>query len=173
MEITVTEGLRIKNEISAAVDKLKYNINNASFGITTEDGEIVSDEKEKFQEVDEKLIKALSLSEEINDVLSQFNQSNGVPNTVRKMQNAKLLLDTYTRNLQKTKPNKSKRFENLNTVRKSVETVYTPSISGKEMKNRISAQKQMVRNLQSEVEKANQSKITVSFEYSDLENLID
>lgn len=173
MEITVTEALRIKNEISAAVDKLKYNINNASFGVTTEDGEVISDEKEKFGEVEEKLIKALTLSEEINSVIAAFNQSSEVPNTVRKMQNAKLLMEVYSRNLQKTKPNKSKRFENLSTVRKSIETVYTPSVSGKELKNRISSQKTLVRNFQSKIEQANQLTVKVSFEYADVENLID
>jgi hypothetical protein len=88
------------------------------------------------------------------------------------MQNAKLLLEIYTRSLPRTKPNKQKRFENLGTVRQSIEIVYNPFISSKEMKEKISSQKALTRDFQSKIEKLNQSKINVGFDYSDLEKLI-
>lgn len=173
MEITITEALRIKNEISNTIKTLQYSINNSSFGETTEDGEITSREDvDKFIKVEESLIKALNYSEELNNILSSFNKEFSVDVIVRKMQNAKLLLDVYNRNLPKTKANKVKKFENLGTVRQTILVEYTPFISSSEMKIRISEQKSLSRQFQSQVEKLNQNKINISFEYSDIESLI-
>ncbi len=173
MEITITEALRIKNELSQAVKTLNYKVNYASFGVITEDNEVVSQDTDKFEEVESSLIKALNFSEELNGVISSFNKNSRVDDTVRKMQNAKLLLEVYTRNLDKTKPKQNKKFENLGTVRQIIDVVYTPSISAKEMKDKISVQKTIIRELQSSVEKVNQSVISVNFEYSDLESLVN
>lgn len=172
MEITLTEALRIKNELSNIVKTLNYSVHSASFGSTTEDGEVVSQDVVTFQDVETSLIKGLGYSEELSAKISSFNKDSSVDNIVRKMQNAKLLLETYTRNLEKTKPRTNKRFENLGTIRKSIEMVYTPSITSKDMKSRISTQKSLVRDYQSQVEKINQSKISVEFEYADLEALV-
>ncbi len=172
MEITLTEALRIKNELSNTIKTLNYGIHQSSFGKTVEDGEIVSEDVETFENVEISLLKALSYSEELNGKISDFNRASAVDVTVRKMQNAKLLLDIYTRSLDKTKPKTNKRFENLGTVRKSIEMVYTPTITAKSMKNRISNQKSSIRDFQVQIEKANQSKISVSFEYTDLESLV-
>jgi len=172
MEITLTEALRIKNDLSNTIKTINYSVNQASFGKTTEDGEVVSQDVEKFEVVEASLIKGLSISEELHNTISDFNKTSSVDKIVRKMQNAKLLLEVYSRNLDKTKPKQNKRFENLGTVRKSVEMVYTPSITSKDMKAKITEQKSIVRDLQSQVEKLNQLKINVSFEYSDIENLI-
>lgn len=172
MDITLTEGLRIKNELSNIIKTINYKIHQSSFGKIVEDEEIVSQDVETFETVENSLIKALSFSEELNNKISMFNRTSGVDVIVRKMQNAKLLLDIYSRNLDKTKPKKNKRFENLGTVRKSIETVYTPFITAKDMKARISHQKSKIREFQSQIEQANQTKISVAFEYADLESLV-
>lgn len=172
MEITLTEALRIKNELSNAVKELSYGVHQSSFGNTTEDGEVISEDKESFLDVEDRLIQALGYSESLNNSISSFNKDCGVDSTVRKMQNAKLLLDIYSRNLQRTKPTKTKRFENLGTVRKSVEIEYTPLVSSTDMKGKISRQKAIIRDLQSQVEKSNQSRISVEFSYADIESLI-
>ena len=153
MEITLTEALRIKNELSNTVKKLNYSIHQSSFGKTVEDGEVVSQDIENFENVEESLIKGLSYAEELNNKISDFNKVSTVDVIVRKMQNAKLLLDIYTRNLDKTKPKTNKRFENLGTVRKSIEIVYTPTITAKAMKDRISSQKSLIRDFQSQIER--------------------
>jgi len=172
MEITLTEALRIKNELSNTIKTLNYGVHQSSFGKTVEDGEVVSQDVEKFENVEASLIRALGYSEELNGRISEFNRTSAVDVTVRKMQNAKLLLEIYTRSLDKTKPKTNKRFENLGTVRKSMEIVYTPTVTAKAMKDRISTQKSLIRDFQSKVEKANQTKISVAFEYADLESLV-
>jgi hypothetical protein len=172
MEITLTEALRIKNELSNTIKTLSYAIHQSSFGVTTEDGQITSEEGQTFKDAEESLINGLSYSEEINNKLSSFNKESSVDVIVRKMQNSKLLLDIYNRNLEKTKPKKIKRFENLGTVRQSIEVLYIPTVTSKEMKEKITQQKAFVRGYQSEIEKLNQNKITLNFEFSDIENLI-
>ena len=172
MEITITEGLRIKNELSNTIKQLNYSIHQSSFGKTFEDGEVVSQDVETFEKVEGSLIRGLGYAEHLNGVISSFNKTSEVDVIVRKMQNAKLLLEIYTRNLDKTKGKTNKRFENLGTVRKSIEIVYTPSITTKAMKDRISVQKSLIRDYQSLIEKANQTKISIEFNYSDLESLV-
>ena len=72
MKITVTEALRLKNEVSNVIKTLNYSIHQSSFGETTEDDEIISQDKDKFQEVETALILGLSYSEELNNSLSKF-----------------------------------------------------------------------------------------------------
>lgn len=172
MEITLTEALRIKNELSNTIKTLNYSIHQSSFGKTIEDNEVVSQDVETFESVERSLINALNYSEELNSKIAEINKTLGVDSIIRKMQNSKLLLEIYSRNLDKTKPKTQKRFENLGTVRKSVEITYTPAITSKDMKERISSQKSKIREFQSQVEKANQNKISINFEYSDLESLV-
>lgn len=171
MEITLTEALRMKTEISSVVKTLTYTLNYASLGDTKEDGEVISQNDNVFSDVEEKLINALNYSEELNDTISSFNRTNRVDSIVRKMQNAKLLLNAYNNALPKTKPSTQKRFENLGTVRKSVNIEYVPLVSSSTMKNSISSQKETIRTLQTDLERLNQGTINVSFTYSDLENL--
>jgi len=173
MELTITEALRIKNEVSNTIKNLNYQINRSSLGVTYEDGiPTTSEDEEKFNDVEYSLIKALEYSEELNNTISLFNKNNGVDALVRKMQNHKLLLTIYTNSLGKTKPNKQKRFENLGTTRQSIETNYVPSITSTDMKQKISTNKLLIREFQSKIELLNQSKIEVNFGYSDLEKLI-
>lgn len=174
MVITLTEALRLKNEISNSIKTLQYTINhNASLGTTTEDGENVTEDKEKFVAVEERLIKALSYSEEINNKISSFNRTSGVDDIVRKLQNTKLLLQVYNSVLPKSKPNKNTRFENLgNGTRKSITVVYTPEVTSKEVKDKISNVKNAIRDLQAKVEQANRNNVDLTFSYGDVENLI-
>ena len=171
MEITITEGLRLKNELSSTIKNLTYKTYSASFGVTLEDNEITSKDVELFNDVEETLIKALSYSEELNNKLAAFNKETLVDALVRKMQNSKLLLNIYTSSLPKTKPTKQKKFENLGTVRKSVEIEFKPTVTSTVIKEKISEQKNITRELQSEIEKLNQKQISVDFEYKDIEDL--
>jgi hypothetical protein len=170
MEITLTEALRLKNELSNAIKTLQYSVHQSSFGTTSEDGQVISEDK--FTDVEANLRKGLELSELLNSTIAAFNKESGVDSIVRRLQNEKLLLGIYTQNLQKTKPSKSKRFETVGNARQSIEITYTPLISSSEMKNKMSTCKSSIRAFQTQVEKLNQTKINVDFTYNDIENLI-
>lgn len=171
MNVTLTEALRIKNELSTTIKTLSYKVQISSFGVTVEDGEVTSRDEDKFNDVEKLLLNGLSFSEELNNRISDFNKEFGIDKLVRKMQNAKLLLSIYTNSLSKTKATTQKRFENLGTVRKSIEVVYTPSVTSTSMKTKISDEKSNIRDLQSKIEKLNQKVIAISFDYDDLESL--
>lgn len=172
MTITVTEALRLKNEISNIVKQLQYKINQSSFGDNYEDDTLVStDVENKFIDTETSLIKALTYSTNINNTLSSYNRSNGVDGMVRDMQNEKLLLSIYQGNLDKCKPNKRKRFETVGNTRVSIETEYKPTITSSVMKDKISQCKNKIRVFQTDIEKLNQGSIELNFGFSDLENI--
>lgn len=173
MEITVSEALRLKNEIGQCVNTLNHGANYSSLGITKENGEEVSSGKEnKFLDVLGKLKTALSYSEEINNKVASFNKDNGVDSKVRSMHNSKLLTNVFTNALPKSKSSKSARFETVGNDRKKVTIEFFPDVTGTEIKKMISEEKEKVRVLQTEIEKLNQQKLTLSFEHSDVETLV-
>src|SRR3990172_575242 len=152
MKITVTEALRLKNEISGIVNTLNYASNSAQFGIIKEDGETTSEEKENFSLVFERFQKALSFSEEINNTLSTFNRTTQIDAKVRAMHNEKLKLQILTSALPKTKPSSTSRFENLgNGQRKAVKVTYTPTINSNEVKSMMAEVKRKMREFQTEI----------------------
>lgn len=171
MEITITEALRLKNDLSKIVNSLKSKIRYSSFGDNFEDNQKTSKDDDKFFDVESLLIKSLNYSEEINNSLSDYNKNKQVDKLVRKMQNAKLLLEIYENSLPKTKPTNQTTFINLGTSRQSVEHKFTPTVTSKEIKIRISETKDLVRNFQSKVEELNQGKLELSFNYDDIEEL--
>ena len=174
MKITVTEALRLKNEISGIVNTLNYATNSAQLGVVKEDGEAISEDKESFTTVFERFKKALGYSEEINNKLSNFNRETGIDVKVRAMHNEKLKLQILTSALPKTKPSSTTKFENLGGgKRQSVKVTYTPTINSNEVKKMMADAKQKMRAIQIEIEKLNQKDIELSFEYSDIESLVE
>jgi hypothetical protein len=153
MKITISEALRIKNELSNTIKTLTYQMHSASFGSTHEDGVLISQDTTKFVDAEANLIKGLNLAIELNDTISKFNKESYVDSIIRKMQNAKLLLSVYSSNLNKTKPTTQKRFENLGTLRQSIEIVYAPYISSKEMKEKYQNKKLLSENYKHKLKK--------------------
>jgi len=174
MKITVTEALRLKNEIAGIVNTLNYASNTAQCGTMQEDGETISEDKDKFSQVFGRFEKALGFSEEINNTLSTFNRETSIDAKVRAMHNEKLKLQILSSALPKTKPSSTTRFENLGSgTRKSVKVTYTPTIHSNEVKKMMADSKKKMRAYQTEIEKLNQKEITLSFEHSDIEGLVE
>ena len=175
MKITVSEALRLKNEISKSVSAIQSETYRAPLGLVKEEDQIISDESDnkKFEETVSRLEKALGFSEEINSKIAAFNKSNQVDDKVRSMQNNKLLLSVFENALPKTKSTKTNRFENLgNGVRKSIKVEYIPAVTSSAVKSKISHFKTKYRTIQNEIEILNQGSIELSFSHEDLESLI-
>lgn len=174
MKITVTEALRLKNEISGIVNTLNYASNSAQFGVLREDDQIISEEKESFTDVFKRFTKALGFSEEINNKLANFNRETSIDAKVRAMHNEKLKLQILTNALPKTKPSSTNRFENLGGgSRKAVKVTYVPTINSNEVKTMMATAKSNMRKFQTEIELLNQKNIELSFEHSDIESLVE
>ncbi|SRR3989304_89767 len=175
MNITVSEALRLKNEISKSVQSIQSETFRAPLGSTKEDDQVITDEADikKFGEAVSRLEKALGFSEEINSKISSFNKENQVDNKVRSMHNNKLLLSIYENALARTKPTKTTKFENLgNGTRKSIKVEYIPAVTSTEVKSKISHFKTKYRTTQNEIEILNQKTIELSFSHVDLESLM-
>lgn len=173
MKISVTEALRLKNEISKLVQKLQYNLMSCSLGKTLEDDVEISSRGVSFNEANDALTKILKISEEINNIISKYNRDSGVDNIIRKLHNSKLLFEIYEKQLPNTKPKEHSKWENLGDgERKQVKIKYVPEISGIEMKKLINEQKKIFRDSQKQVESLNMKEIEVSFSYEDLESII-
>ena len=173
MKITVTEALRLKNEIAGIVNTLNYASNTAQFGEIKEEGEVISEQKDSFTDVFGRFNKALGYSEEINNKLATFNRETGIDAKVRSMHNEKLRFQILSSALPKTKPTNTTRFENLGGgQRKAVKVSYTPTINSTEVKKMMAEAKKNMRAVQTEIEKLNQKEIELSFEHSDIETLV-
>jgi hypothetical protein len=174
MKITITEALRLKNEISTIVRSLEGSARNKIImGKTIEDG-VVSTEGVgyDFSLVITKLELALIYSEEINNKLAAFNKENKIDCEVRKMQNHKLLHKLFTDLLPQSKPNVRNSWITVHNERKKVVLEYQPLVSSKEIKNKISEHRKAMREIQVAIEKLNQKELELSFDYPDIENLI-
>jgi hypothetical protein len=175
MKITVSEALRLKNEISKTIQSIHSETHRAPLGLTKEDDQIVTDEADskKFESAVERLQKALGFSEEINSKIAGFNKTNQIDDKVRSMQNQKLLLSIFENALHRTKPTKTTKFENLgNGVRKSIKVEYVPTVTSTDVKSKISLFKTKFRTIQNEIEILNQQIIELSFSYEDIESLV-
>lgn len=173
MKTTVTEALRLKNEISKIVRSLDQNTRyNSVFGQKYVDGVIASDgEGVEFKTLIEKLTTALEISESINSRLSMFNRESGIDSIVRKIQNIKLLISIYEESLPRTKSSTRNTWITVHNERKMVVEEFKPDVTSTEIKDKINELKRTMRALQTEVEKLNQTEIDLSFEYTDIENL--
>lgn len=173
MKITVSEALRLKNEIAQVVNHYNSTIRYATLGYTTENNEkTFENDDKKYSVVLKNLIKTFEYSEEINNVIARFNSDNKVDSKVRALNNAKVLTEIYKNALPKTKPTKSTRFETVGNGRQKIEIAYVPEITSSEIKASIKTEKQKIRTLQSEIEVLNQKEVSLSFEFEDVENLI-
>ncbi len=175
MKITVSEALRLKNDLSRTIKSIQSETYRAPLGLTKEDDQIISDEGDvkKFEEAVIRLEKSLLFSEEINSKIAAFNKTHQVDNKVRSMQNNKLMLSIFENALARTKPMKTTKFENLgNGTRKSIKVEYVPSVTSTEVKSKISHFKTKYRTAQNEIEVLNQGTIELSFSYEDLETLM-
>lgn len=172
MKITLTEALRVKNELSKIITDTQYKVRYSEFGSTSENGSIISGDNQHFPELELTLVKALNLSQTINNTISDFNKESGVDKLVRALQNDKLFLKLYTDNLEKFKAKSSTKFQNLTASREEIKVVYEPYVSLTTAKARISEFKTKIRNNQNKIEALNTTVIDLPFEYSDVEGLL-
>lgn len=171
MIITLTEALRLKNEVSNLIKTLHYRLNTSSHGTLTENDVDVTREEFSYPEVEQSLLNALSISEQLNEAISSANARLHVGDYVRKLQNAKLLHGVYLNSLSKSKASVNKRFETVGNTRETITVKFTPYVTSVAMKEKISTQKEAIRYLQGKIDQINQTTIELNFEYSDIENL--
>ena len=184
MKLTISEALRLKNEVSSVVSRLSKHLKtkdrytfdedklDISYGVTCENNEKVSVEDSiSFLEYEEKLTKALIVNFTLNDAISSFNNSKNLTSLVRERQNSLLLIKVYNLALEKAKESKSSKFEVVGEKREKIEVTYTPYVSSFELKDKIKKLRKRIRELQKEIDRANTTIINVEINEEDLDML--
>jgi len=171
MQVTITEALRIKNEVSTIVGQLQNGLGSVNYGKVVDGGKEVFYENTTFPTYLTQLNKILAISQEINDKLSKFNVESGISSLVRQKANCELLIRVYETAISSIRQPVSRRYEIVGAVRMEIETTFTPFLSKKDIKELIKSCKASIRKIQQDIDTHNAEKIDFSFEYSDVENL--
>jgi len=167
MKVTITEALRLKNEVSQIVNKV--NAMAVDYGITKENGEesVISDRDSFIDQID-KLEKILKISEAINSILAKFSVDSGVSDLVRKSKNIELQKQLLERSMGYKQTSRLS-YQVVGNERVAVKTEFVPYFSGKQIKEKIAGYKSILREVTSKIDVANSSMVELPFEYSDLE----
>lgn len=170
MKVTITEALRLKNEISTMVRNTETNISSSEFGVSFQDDKpvSVSEDKEKFTHVYDQLTKILTISQLINSALAKYDVNTSVSDLVRESKNKEMLIRVLT-NALRYKDSTQTSYEVVGNKRIAVKTHFIPHLTSKEIKQRITSLKKALREIKGQVDKKNSAMIELSFEYEDLE----
>jgi hypothetical protein len=180
MKVTVSEALRIKNELGNIIN----NIQRCSplYGTRTQTSTLqdtnVSEipvmdayRTVKFSDFVEIMKKAFNVSEEINSKLANFNTNSGLSDKVRRLHNNEVMITVYNTAVSNSQISENKGYQVLGNDRILVTDRFVPFHSKSELKDKIKAYKTENRQIQIELDALNQKEIEFSFEYEDLESL--
>jgi hypothetical protein len=182
MRLNVIEALRLKNEISANVQKLYskfsdnryYEESKVSYGVTTEDGETRgSTDIPWFEEVYSCLEKAFVFSNELNTALAQHNVETGVAEAVRAKKNANALIRVLEIAVSQSSPKRESTLKDVGTEGRRVVTEYTPHQNKKDLRKQIKDLRNTVRKLENKISQADSGSIEVTFSYEDLDEVFE
>ena len=173
VNITVAEALRVKNELAGLVSELQQKVAYASCGDTYEDGVLTSKKSAgTVKELLPLLEKALSLSFATNSMLARFNNAQSVlADSVRRLENAKVLQRVLGSILEKSEPQTTTTFSALSNARVKVSVDFKPFFTKSELKARLRELKITQRELQNRVDTLNSHTVSLPFELEELEEL--
>lgn len=170
MKITVTEAMRLKNEIAGLVQEIVCG--SFSCGKTLVDG--VPEEESQAEDVRMymyRVERVLEISQHINSILARFNVESGVADAVRCKHNIELQTNRWSLALSQAEPRKSKMHQVVGDKRVVVETVFEPSITKTDIKDAMRALKARERAIQGQIDRANLQMVELPFEYEDIDAL--
>ena len=175
MTITVTDALRLKNDLARKIQSLQCT--SFSCGKTTVDGVETGntgDESEyAITEYADRLARALNYSYALNSILARFNVLSGVSDNVRDKSNTTLLMTIWQSALQRSEPRTTKGHQVVGDKRIVVETKFEPYLAKGFIKSKIKALRDQLRTLQTRIDEANVKTIDLPFTYADVDALSD
>jgi hypothetical protein len=173
-KIQVTEALRLKNQISEYFRTVQGSGNfKVYYGTTYIDNVVQQDlisNKISSVEYLEHFSKLCSLSEEINDKLSNFNRVSKIDSLVRRKANVEAKISLIERAINNSVANEKETVTVTNSGEK-VKTItkFTPILVIDDLKNQIISLKSEVREIQNKVDKLNLKTIDLSFSFEDFD----
>ncbi len=171
MKVSVSEALRLKNEIIKMVHTTLGDTRIAEYGVTTEDDKPVTEREscEKFPEVYAKLCKIFSISHQINSVLAKYDVESGISDLVRSLKNNEALLTVLTDAL-RLKDSTQITYQAIGNKRVEVKRHFTPYVPIKEIKCKITLLKKEIRDIKRDIDKKNLETIELPFEHTELDS---
>lgn len=169
MKITVAEAMRLKGEISKAIQTLQST--PISNGKVTEGGVCVFDDSRHVPLTTYilNMQKLFSFSEELNSKLALFNVEKGVSDIVRSKANVEYLISIYQNALPNSTQKEISRYETVGNSRVQIKQSFEPYVNKSEIKKQLRDLKAIKRGYLEKIDKANAQTITLDFEMSDLE----
>lgn len=171
MKTTVTEALRIQNEISEMIRTAMGKERYLQYGVTYQDDTVIEERgsRETLPEYLEKIQKFFGLSQQIHSILAKFAVDSGVSDKVRERENLKSVQRTLESALIAMPTETLTQFEVVGNQRVKVVTEFKPFVTKKDLKNRLKKIKTQIRELQVQIDALNAQLIELPFEYEDLE----
>ena len=174
MKLTVTEAMRLKNEISQEIGRLQYTSRGLSYGTSAENDIRVDDQSQTtIVEHMERTKNLLAISYEINSILDKFNKENDISLMVRQMKNNQFMLSMYDSALNHAVAKEVSRREKLDNKFVTVVTKFEPYLKKSEIRKNQKSLRAENRELQSQIDKMNGQSVNLTFEYQDFEELQD
>lgn len=176
MNVSVTEALRIKNQLACQVNAIRMQSSNIQYGESQEngkEGDVKVGEQTglKFNDYMVTLMEILDYSHRINSILAKFSVESGIADAVRLKANSEIILHDYETAMERSTSKKSVRHEIIGTVRTPITSVFVPYNTKVFLKGQIKIVKETIRKCQSLIDQKNGQSIELPFDYDDIEAL--
>lgn len=172
MKVTVTEAMRIKNEISHTINTLQMQSRYSLYGTIKEDGieKQPNPTMVPFPDYLKTMEKAFSISEQLNSKLAELSVKTGISDMVRRKANLIVLRSALETAANQGVATSTTRHEVVGNTRTPIVTTFEPFMTKKDIKSRIKTIKAEIRTIQSVIDGTNAQQIELPFEYDDLED---
>lgn len=172
MKITVTEAMRLKNDLAKIIAKLN-NSYTYSCGKTLVNGIDTGEGQDKDDVILylARMEKALEMSQNINSLLARFNVESGVADAVRCKSNILLMIAIMENVLRSSVPCLTKEHRSVGDTMTVVTTEFHPTMRKCDIKERLNALKARERTILAQIDAANLQTIEVPFSYEDVDQV--
>jgi hypothetical protein len=170
MNVTVTEAMRVKNQVSQKVQEIQSQAHQVQYGVMKEGDAIIGEQDtKKFEDFLQALNGIYSISEKINSILARFNVESGIADAVRQKANLTSIQNYLESAIAQSATRKSTGWQMVGTQRTAVTQIFTPYMTKSELKAKVKAVKGEIRKLQSLIDSKNSEEIDLPFEYEDID----
>jgi len=171
MKVTVSEALRLKNEITTELTHYQRSLSDVNYGYWTDleddtrlDVGVAAKSSVAFHTSYEKL---LICSMQINVILAKFNVDNQLNQMVFEKKNNEQLLNFYSYLASQSKV----KIESKEVLGKMKKYKYTPYWTQDEVRIAIKTCKENIRMFLTKIDKLNAKEVDIPFSYGEIENL--
>ncbi len=182
MTITVNEALRLKNEMSGLLNGVQAIARQAAsfgksarlvYGVLIEDGlEVENQNGIRFEEFKDRYFALLNYSNEINTAIAKFNAEHDIGFLVRQRSNlldVEVLLNQAATESKEYERSRSSYVEGVGRV--EIKTSFTPFVPDAQYVTEARAVRDGIRDIDNEIARLNSGSISLTFSFSDVDDI--